>query len=346
MIRVGLIARADNSGLGVQTWEFFRHVKPLRTLVIDVGDQANTTSHCNKATYLDRYPGATVFKGWRPDMLTLSKFLTGLDVVFTCETPYHPALFDMARELGVRTVLQPNVELLDNLSNPHAGRPDLFAAPSAWRYDELPDPKTRLPVPVALDRFTPRPPLTDGARRHFVHIVGRPAVNDRNGTADLMRALRHVTADVAVTIRTQDWSMQLAELPRDNVEVKFVRGDVQNYWDNYTDGDVLLMPRRYGGLCLPAQEAVAAGMPVIMTDISPNNSWLPAEWLVPATHAGSFRAKVDVDYFSADPHALAAKIDQFTDPAFMAAQRIQAGHIANALSWDTLWPLYCDVLAG
>jgi hypothetical protein len=27
-MRLGLIARADNSGLGMQTWEFYNHMKP------------------------------------------------------------------------------------------------------------------------------------------------------------------------------------------------------------------------------------------------------------------------------------------------------------------------------
>jgi hypothetical protein len=44
-----------------------------------------------------------------------------------------------------------------------------------------------------------------------------------------------------------------------------------NYLDQYKDGDVLVIPRKYGGLCLPMQEALAHGIPVIMPDIEPND---------------------------------------------------------------------------
>jgi glycosyltransferase involved in cell wall biosynthesis len=37
--------------------------------------------------------------------------------------------------------------------------------------------------------------------------------------------------------------------------------------------DVLVLPRRYAGLCLPALEAMADGCPVIMTDAPPQNGW-------------------------------------------------------------------------
>ena len=35
-MKLGLIARADNTGLGMQTWEFYRAMKPEKTLVVDI----------------------------------------------------------------------------------------------------------------------------------------------------------------------------------------------------------------------------------------------------------------------------------------------------------------------
>ena len=35
-------------------------------------------------------------------------------------------------------------------------------------------------------------------------------------------------------------------------------GGVANYWDAYDGYDALVLPRRYGGLCLPVQEGMAA----------------------------------------------------------------------------------------
>jgi hypothetical protein len=83
-----------------------------------------------------------------------------------------------------------------------------------------------------------------------------------------------------------------------------------------------------------------------MTDVSPNNDWLPPEWLIPATHAGSFAAANLIDYHRADPRALASKIDQFaTNPDMFAKAQEQAGDIARALSWAALLPRYEELLS-
>jgi glycosyltransferase involved in cell wall biosynthesis len=275
--------------------------------------------------------------------------MTGLDVVFSAECFYSPQVPTLARELGVRTVLAPNFEFLD----PHV-QPDLWAAPSLWRFDEIPSPKVHLPVPIPTDRFK-QPSMSEvgvqvsSQNLNLLHIVGRPAVHDRNGTEDLLQALQYVTAEVKVIFRCQsegylDALLSKADLP-DNVEIDQLSRDVENYWDNYSQGDVLLMPRRFGGLCLPVNEALGAGMPVIMPDISPNNTWLPSDWLVPAKHAGSFKAKQHIDIYSVDHRAYAEKIDAFaSDPGFYTKARQEALELREQYSWENLRPTYLRTL--
>ena len=349
MIKLGLIARADNSGLGVQTLEFHRHMRPAKTLVINVGHLYNSTTHANKATYLDRYPGAMVYNDWSPNVQVLVEFLDGLDAVFTAETWYSDQFVQLARRMGVHTVQQYNFEFLQHLNNPHLDRPDVFAAPSMWRWDDVPFPnKTFLPVPIATDRFTPR--ASDPGPRHFVHIVGRPAIYDRNGTPDLLAALHHVHSEIRLTLRCQDrdYLRRLAvstNVPG-NVELRVDSSDVRDYWELYDRGDVLIMPRRYGGLCLPANEALGAGMPVIMTNIDPNNTWLPPEWLVPAHLSAEFMAFNRVDVFAANHVALGAKIDEFCERDFYATAKARADELAKEYSWDQLKPEYERVLTA
>jgi len=339
-VRLGLIARADRSGLSVQTHEFYRHLQPERVLVIDVGQHYNTTTHCNKITDTSKYANPFIYRGWIPDTDTLRRFMTGLDVVFSAECFYSPQVPILARELGVRTVLQPNFEFYDPTVCP-----DLLAAPSMWNYDQYAGNKTFLPVPIATDRFAVR--SLPNTAPHFLHVVGRPAAHDRNGTEDLLRALQYVTAEVKVVFRCQqegylDALLSKADLP-DNVEIDQISRDVENYWDNYDTGDVLLMPRRFGGLCLPVNEALGAGMPVIMPDTSPNNTWLPNDWLVPATKQGSFRAKQHIDIYSVDHRAYAAKIDQLaSDPGFYLKAKTEALELRDQYSWDTLKPQYIE----
>lgn len=343
-LRLGLIARADSRGLGIQTHEVFRHLRPAKTMVVDCPSLAPLPLH------LDRFPGATVVHGF-PTLADCREFLDGLDVVYTAETPYNQDLFSEAARMGVRSVLHYNFEFLAHLQNPDLPRPALFAAPSMWRYQDVPFAnKTYLPVPIALDRFADVWRPSTPTATQFLHIVGRPAVGDRNGTKDLLAALPYVRSAVTVTIRCQDPAYVPSLLnPRSvpaNVELVIVSADIPNYWDNYAGADVLVMPRRFGGLCLPVNEALGAGMPVIMPAISPNE-WLPPDWLVPATKTGNFMAKTRIDLHTTDPRALAACIDRFaTDRAFYAEAQTEARDWAKRNSWEALLPEYQRVFAS
>ncbi len=343
-MKLGLIARADNSGLGNQTWELYRHLQPEKTLVVDVSHLHDYAAHCNKQTFLSRYPDATVYRDWVPDTKLIHDWMQGLDVIMTCETPYNPNLFLLARRSGIKTVLQYNWEMLGNLNVPTMPHPDLYVAPSSWYYSQFPwNNVTYLPVPIATDRFPVKErKFTDQVK--FLHVVGRPAVHDRNGTYDLTEALQFCEKDVDLTIVTQDHSFlpENYELPS-NVKVTLDHNDRDNYWELYEGFDVLVMPRRYGGLCLPMNEALGAGMPVIMPDISPNNAVLPANWLVPAVKTGAFRSKSDIDLYNVKSRALASTIDRFTSPYVWEIGHQEALRLAQSLSWQELKPRYDQI---
>ena len=88
---------------------------------------------------------------------------------------------------------------------------------------------------------------------------------------------------------------------------------------------------------MPAQEAVAAGIPTIMTNISPNDDWLPGNWLVPATQTGAFRAKQFVDIYTPHVEALALKMQLMATSADAYAEaKKKARQLRFRLSWDTL----------
>lgn len=341
-MRLGLIARADHRGLAIQTASMHRALHPVKTMIVDCPSAQPLPLH------LEQFPGdgVTVIRGL-PTREDFREFCEGLTVAYTAETSYGASFWDEAERAGVRTVLAANYEFLDRHD-----RPTLWAMPSMWHYDDVPfDNKTFLPVPVEADRFVNLSPRCDRNATHFLHVIGRPAIHDRNGTEILLRSLEHIRSEVTVTIKCQQggYVSSLAPDLRTNKNVTLVidPGDVENYWDNYAEGDVLVMPRRFGGLCLPVNEALGAGMPVIMPDISPNNAWLPQEWLVEANFNGSFMAKQRIDYYAADHLALARKIDQFsTDPALYLSAREKAAKLADELSWASMKPVYEKVLGN
>lgn len=332
MTEIGLIARADNRGLGQQTWAFYRHMRPAKTLVVDCPSQKPLKLHP------DRFPDATIVKGI-PNRSDIINFLTGLDVVYTAETGYTKHLWREADRMGVRTVLHANYEFWDITDTPTT-----LAAASEWHLGDYGREAVFLPVPIETDRFTPH---TGVRARRWLHPIGRPAIHDRNGTTDLLMALQFVTADIEVTITCQESGYVGGLINRygirtpDNVTVRVESSDALHYWTKYDGQDAVVLPRRFGGLCLPANEAVGAGIPVIMPDIEPNNIWLPPEWLTKASRAGDFQAKQPIRYYRTDPHQLAAVMDRFaTDSDFYRNACAEARSIARARSWLTLQPRY------
>lgn len=331
-MKIGAIVRCDDRGLGIQSREFVRHI-PCRVLVVDVS-KVNTTT----PQHQDWYPGAQVWyytKGGRVDPQIAKTFLDGLDVLIAFETPYDYSIFSLARLMGIKTVLQLNYEFLEYPSD--FPLPDLFAAPSLWHYENIPMPKRFLPVPVDTVKFEQH-----RKERTFVHIGGKPAVHDRNGTFSFLNCLKYVKNNITVELKCQQ-RLPEVEVPS-NVNLVKDYENKKNYYENYTGG-VLVMPRKYGGLSLPFNEALASGMPIITTDISPNNKWLPERWLVPAQKTGSFKCKKIIEIYEADSHALAQKIDEFCDPNFYHREADIAAAMGKSISWQVLAPAYLQMFA-
>jgi len=143
--------------------------------------------------------------------------------------------------------------------------------------------------------------------KRFLHIVGKWASKDRNGTKSLIEALQFTTSDFEIVIKSQ----HPLDFTTDDHRVKFEVSNVEDQQDLYKDFDAMILPRRYGGLCLPANEALMSGLPVIMTRISPNNSVLPDTWLVDARVHDKLLTRMTLDVYNANPQRLAEKIDQF-----------------------------------
>lgn len=329
-MRIGLIARMDNTGLGVQSQEFYNHI-PCKVLAIDSSALGNSpVLKC----YPERFPGATIYRMQRgvhiPENV-IQAFIKDIDLLFCMETPYNYRFFSACRERRKKTVLQFNYEFLE-YPNDNLPVPDLFAAPSKWNYDLVPRNKVFLPVPVNVSRFNPA-----RSERTFIHVAGRPAIHDRNGTQTLLKALQHVTENCKVIIRTPQFLN--ARSPRKNVTLVIDNNCRSNYWEGYTGG-VLIMPRKYGGLCLPINEALGAEMPVIAPDIAPNNLWLPKDWLTKAEKSIRLQARKPIDVYEPDARALAAKIDEFCNPEFYDQAGDKARELKAGLSWEKLLPLY------
>lgn len=349
-MKVGLVARAEDRGLGILCWEFARHVQPDRTLVV----RHPATEAIGFAPRLDRYPGATVVTleqtsdprvrgvAGALDPAVVRPWLDGLDVLYTAEVPYDWRLFDWCREAGVASVLHVMPESWRD--DPALPRPDVVWAPTEWLADRLPADTILVPVPVAADRFDAYPRPNPGTRT-LLHRVGHRASGDRNGTGDVLAVLRRLGAPVRVIVATQDDRLHRPRTLPHHVELTVETATRDPYWCGYDRADVLVMPRRYGGLCLPVQEAAAAGCALVLSDMEPNRRWPGVH--VPTVPAGPITTPTGpAERRIVDHRRLAAILTRLArDAAEVADLSDQALAWAARHSWRELLPTYRAELA-
>lgn len=279
-MRLGVIARTEVArGLAIQTRNFVEHLPVERTLVIDMPrrDCDLDDSWCPNPTHI-RYDDQRHALGRDAVM----EWMSDLDAVFTVETPYDWDMPNWCRQRRVKLFVQGNPEFVRH-GQPqfaHYGDP-IWWWPTTWRTDLLPAGRV-MPVPMP-DRERTAAPADDGPLR-VLHVVGRRAWADRNGTDVIAKALTQVQSKIEVTVTTIDLVNPIGLQPDDRVKMNVITSPVEDRWELYRDQHVLILPRRYGGLCLPALEAAACGVAVVMPDVPPNLEL--AQLFVPARTDG------------------------------------------------------------
>lgn len=319
-LNLGIIVRTDNTGLGYQSRALKRMLHPSKLLEVANGEDI-------------------------PSFDKFEAFLDGLDVMITCETPYTYEAWNWARLKRVKTYCQPNWEFFDGLIQPNMPHPDWYLMPSKWMLEEMQElfPNTiYLPPPTIESDFQQarKINLSRTGKRRFVHIIGRNAIYDRNGWSSIMDAMPGTNSDFELVVYSQQEMTGYAD-PRITYKVF----DIEDQAELYTDFDALILPRRYGGLCLPMNEALLSGLPVIMTDIEPNKI-LPKNWLLPAYKSASFEGRATIDVYS--PDGLAQKIDELCKlPAHTLKSWKQTAYKLGHENFSdiTLKPKYQDLFA-
>lgn len=330
-MNICIIARADATGLGVQSRNWVRLLDPYKVVIIDSRPFNNNQQYFE--WYSDR-KNTFVVNGFIKHH-EIDAILNGVDVLLMFETPYNYDLIKVARESGIKTILQNNWEFTDYLQRLELPLPDLLVNHSYWHLEEQkqrwPDITDYCPTPLFIEDFNEvyKQNLSRQGLVKFLHVAGRKTYEDRNGTLDLIEAVKLIprSIDFELVIKTQ--SVDIAGISDDRVVID--RLSPIDERDLYRDFDAMIMPRRYAGACLPMNEALISGLPVIMTDIDPNNKILPHNWLVKANKKGSFMARIMIDIFSADPVDLAARISQFavTDRSLLNGYKESARGIAE-----------------
>lgn len=325
-MKIGIIARADATGLGVQSRNWVRLLDPDKVIIID------STSFNGNLQYPERYAGynSITINGFIKDE-DIDAVLSGIDMILTFEIPYSYELVRRAKERGVRVVIQNNWEFTDYLQNKELTLPDKLVNHSYWCLDEqrrlFPGITEYCPTPLFLEDYQEvyEHNLARSGKPRLLHVAGRRTHLDRNGTEDLLKAVSLIPEDVEFDLVVKTQSVDIQGCGLDSRVVIDSDSPVDEK-ELYRDFDAMILPRRYAGASLPMNEALAAGLPVIMTDISPNNKILPSRWLVRSELKTSFMARTRIDVYSADHKSLADAISLAT--SFGVSEKKKARKIA------------------
>lgn len=338
-MKIGLIARAEYArGLAIQSRNFYDHMPVDRVLLVVMPrpdcDQSMTYGGCQQIIYDDM--------NHTLDERVVREWMDGLDVVFTVETPYDWRLPDWARSMGVKTVIQGNPEFYRHGQEgfERLAHPDAWWWPTPWRWNQVPHsrPWDRvMPVPMPHRQVSAR----RTGRPRFLHVVGKRAYADRNGTDIVMDCLRAIQTQVDFTISGFGWELPEIVAPS-NVNLTVEREGVTDRWTMYEDHSVLILPRRYGGLCLPALEAAACGLGVSMPDCSPNevlaSDLIPCRIDRPLRLATGRLLVADVTHVD-----LARRIDEIADSQSRITE-MQLLSLKNVPRWADMKQVYVEAL--
>ncbi|HEX4521683.1 MAG TPA: glycosyltransferase family 4 protein [Gaiellaceae bacterium] len=218
-----------------------------------------------------------------------------------------------------------------------------------------------VPNGVDLERFTPDGPaweLPDARGTVFLFVGGTIA---RKGIDILLQAYaREFSADDDVTLvlkgfgagsfyrgQTNERMIEIFEAIPDRPDVVFLDEEVpfDRLPSLYRAASAVVQPYRGEGFCLPALEALACGVPVIVTNGGPTDDFTSDEcsWRLP-----SLRVPVDPGAFAEqeltlvpgayvlepDVDALARALRAAADPAQRAPKAAAARRHAEPFGWD------------
>jgi len=275
--KVGSIVFATESGLGRLAKSFYDN---------GVLDKVLIYPHsCHK-----EHPW---FPNSRPYSLDNINWLLDVEKLLFFETPFNWKIIPMARERGIKTILMPD----ECTPYPLCYEPDVILCPSLLENTYNKGNCVNITIPVDVKWKLRKTAAV------FVHNAGHGGLAGRNGTKELLEAMKYVKSPIKLIIRTQSHEFKSND-PR--VEI---RHGTFPYEELYTEGDVFIFPDKFAGLSLPLQEAFASGMLVMASDRFPLNTWLPKEPLIPVRGYKKERIAIVLESAIIDPQDIAECID-------------------------------------
>jgi hypothetical protein len=329
-MKLGIVVRDDNGGLGNLTYDAFRNLKPATTVVVQ-------SRPCRGE------PRPIVFEeAWTSTFLVSNPISDDIweflapqaDVWWTAETWYNNHAEKIIEDAGKKSVLY--------------AMPELFSGSTATQVWNPTDYlQSRMPKGSKVVHWPTDPPIKWNARtsiKRVLHISGG-AQYDRNGTELFLQALQHVSSSLEVMVHQPDESNQTNDLLHRKMPSNIKMRQNTEYMDSmkvlFQWADLVVLPRRYAGLCLPAFEAFGHGCLVMMPEVDPQAAWpiigVPAFRERPRLMKGG-----KIPMWGVEPQMLASRIDAIAGstihPIVRASEEGRAW--AETRSWERLLPVW------
>lgn len=307
--KVGAIVLATDQGLGILAKDFYDN---------GIIDTVYIHPHSSRENHYE----------WYDNKVEHIDDLLECDTILMFETPFDWKIIVRAREKGVKTVLMPMYECT-NFPLPYF--PDVVISPSLLDQQYYPESEF-VPVPV--------PKSIKWRKREkasvFVHNAGNGGLGGRNGTKELLEAMKHVKSDIKLIIRSQ---VPIKEVKDPRIEYRIGQFD-----DIWAEGDVFIFPEKFNGLSLPIQEAFASGMAVMTSDRFPNNTYLPTDLLIPVSKYVKERTYCIFDKAIIDPIDIAKTIDKWHNKS-IEEYSLKGLKFKQEYSWEKLKEIYETVMS-
>jgi hypothetical protein len=278
----GTIGYAVSSGLGIQTRALIDNGVVDKIFIVP-------HSHYKKE---DWYSKSQVVG-------SIEELLDACDSLVFIETPFFWDIIPKARERGIKTTL---IAMYECTPYPFPYSPDVLLGCSAMEtehYKKLgyTNECEHINAPVDI-KWKQR-----NKARVFVHNSGHGGLLGRNSTKEVLEAMNYVKSPIKLIVRSQNGNYKSFD---SRVEIINESVPYEELWE---EGDILLLPEKFGGSFLPMQEAFASGMGVMATDRFPTNDWLPKQLLIKPVGYKQIKMGSYFQMAEIDPVKIAQKID-------------------------------------
>lgn len=304
----GAVVYATEQGLGRQAKNFFDNGVFTEVLV---------QPHSSYKNHYEWYPNR---------VKSFDELLDKCDKIIFLETPFDWKYILRARERGVKTVF---FIMYECTAKPMPYIPDVLVGGSVMEREYFGDNVIVVNVPVPNETVWRKRTIA----KTFVHNAGHGGLAGRNGTKELIEAIKYIKSPIKLIIRSQ-FPLQEYKDPR----VEYQIGDFP-YETLFSEGDVFVYPDKFGGSCLPLQEAFAHGMAVMASDRHPTNTWLPKEILIPIEGYKQDRAYSVIDSAILSPVKIAEHIDSWYNQDITEFS-LAGKKWGEENSWQKLKPIY------